>query len=392
MIVYSSLPEDVRVRREASALVQNGYMVDIVCLKNSNQQKFEIIDGINVFRLNLEKSRYSKKRYILLYLLFFVKAFLKVNSLWLKKRYKIIHVHNMPDFLVFIPILQKLFGAKLILDLHDPTPEVFMTKFSSSGFQIWFLKLQEKLSIKFADRIITTNIAFVNTFVKRGCPRDKITIVMNSPDERIFVPFDARKTRSRSEDKFIIMYHGGILERHGLDIAVKAIDLLKNRIPGVEFWVFGDGEFKGSFLSLVSKLSLGQHIKYYGPVPLEKIAESIPKISLGIIPNRLSPFTSINFPTRIFEYLHYKKPVIVPKTEGIQDYFDDDSIIFFQPNNISDLSESVLRSYYDKSYSQKIITKGFAIYYDHRWELETGNLLNIYNNLLYFNFIENKKG
>ncbi len=97
----------------------------------------------------------------------------------------------MPDFLVFLSLIPKLFGSKIILDLHDPTPEMLITKFAENrdSWLTKMLKWQEKASIKFAHKIITTNKSFVDKFVSRGCPPDKINIVMNSPQESIFNKF-----------------------------------------------------------------------------------------------------------------------------------------------------------------------------------------------------------
>jgi len=385
MIVYSHLPKDPRVRREANALKENGYEVDIICLKSKQQSTFEIIDGINVFRLNLEKSRSSKSRYIILYFTFFFKAFIKTNRLWLKNKYKVIHVHNMPDFLIFIPFLQKLFGTKLILDLHDPTPEVYLTKFNSGQKTIKILELQEKISIWFADHIITTNIAFVDAFIKRGCPENKITIVMNSPDDKIFSRSNNETDNKPNKNKFVIMYHGVILERHGLDILVKSVNILKNKIPGIELWVYGDGEFKSNFLKLTDELDLNNIVKYFGPVDLETIAETIPNISVGIIPNRLSPFTNINLPTRIFEYLYFNKPVIVPRTQGIRDYFDENSIWYFEPDNIESLANEIFNIYSFSNETSVKLVMAVAIYKEHTWKFEKQKLVDLYKKLLGFN-------
>lgn len=385
MIVYSHMPQDVRVRREANALKENGYEVEIICLKDKHQSTFEIIDGVNVFRLNVEKSRSSKSRYIILYLTFFFKAFIKTNVLWLKNRYQVVHVHNMPDFLIFIPFLQKLFGTKIILDLHDPTPEVYLAKFNSGPKTIKLLEFQEKISIWFADQIITTNIAFVYAFVRRGCPKEKITIVMNSPDDKIFNRINNNISNKQSENKCIIMYHGVILERHGLDILVRAVSILKNKIPNIKLWVYGDGEFQSNFLKLVDELKLNNIIKYFGPVDLETIAETIPNILVGVIPNRLNPFTNINFPTRIFEYLYFRKPVIVPRTTGILDYFDESSIFFFTEEKPDTIAEKILSIYNNTVNVDKIVSNGYEIYKKHSWYYEKQKLVELYNNKLKLN-------
>ena len=43
-----------------------------------------------------------------------------------------IHVHSVPDFLVFAALVPKLLGARIILDIHDILPEFYASKFGAS--------------------------------------------------------------------------------------------------------------------------------------------------------------------------------------------------------------------------------------------------------------------
>jgi len=384
MVVYSYFPQDARLRREAEALIKEGYRVDILCLRMSDQSNEESLYGINVFRVNMSKSRSTRRKYIKLYSSFFVRSFFKINWLFLKNRYSVIHIHNMPDFLVFLSIVPKIFGSKVILDMHDPTPEMLMTKFADGeGSKLTkLLKWQEKISIKFAHTIITTNKSFLDRFISRGCPPEKINVVMNSPQESIFNQFITKSTKKSNENKFVVMYHGIIIKRYGFEELVNAINLLKDKIPGLELRVYGSGEDESLFLEMVQKLNLDNVVKYFGFVSLEKIVEIIPECNIGIIPNRLGPFTQINFPTRIFEYLHLKKPVVVPRTQGIKDYFDEESILYFDAGIAENLANVIFNAYSNPEKTSEILNKGYEVYQEYRWENQSTNLINIYEKLL----------
>ena len=384
MVVYSYFPQDSRLRREAEALIKDGYQVNILCLRNSEQSKEENLYGINIFRVNMSKSRSTRRRYIKLYSSFFVRSFFKLNWLFLKNRYSVIHIHNMPDFLVFLGIIPKIFGSKVVLDLHDPSPEMLMTKFADGEASklTKILKWQEKVSIKFAHTIITTNKSFLDRFISRGCPPDKIHIVMNSPQESIFNKFIAGSKENSDENKYVVMFNSIIIERYGFEELLNAVNLLKEKIPGLELRVFGSGEDLSLFLEMVQKLKLDKIVKYYGQVSLEKIVEVIPVCEIGIIPNRLGPFTQINFPTRIFEYLHMKKPVVVPRTQGIKDYFDEESIFYFDAGNADSLADVMFSIYTDPEKTLEVVNKGYEIYQRHRWESQSKNLIDIYEKLL----------
>jgi hypothetical protein len=52
-------------------------------------------------------------------------------------RYNLVHVHNMPDVLVFEAFIPRVCGARVILDLHDPMPELMIKYLESpSSFHI----------------------------------------------------------------------------------------------------------------------------------------------------------------------------------------------------------------------------------------------------------------
>ncbi|HMN18791.1 MAG TPA: glycosyltransferase family 4 protein [Ignavibacteriaceae bacterium] len=383
MVVYSYFPQDVRPRREAEALINAGYEVDMICLKLPDQNKFEETCGVNTYRVNLSKSRSSRRKYIFLYASFFVRSFFLLNRLYLKNRYAVIHVHNMPDFLVFLAMIPKIFGAKVILDLHDPTPEMLMTKFAEERDSrlTKILKWQEKVSIRFAHKIITTNKSFLDKFISRGCPSDKINIVMNSPQESIFNNRSNSKVKS-DKNKYVVMYHGIIIERYGFEELLNAVNLLKDKIPGLELRIYGTGEDLPIFIEMVQKLDLENIVNYFGQVSIEKIVEIIPECNVGIIPNRLTPFTKINLPTRIFEYLHLNKPVVVPRTQGIKDYFDESSIFYFNAGDAENLANVILDVYSNPTKTLDVVNKGNQIYQNYRWELQSKNLIKIYDELL----------
>lgn len=383
MVVYSYFPQDVRPRREAEALINAGYEVDMICLKLPDQNKFEETCGVNTYRVNLSKSRSSRRKYIFLYASFFVRSFFLLNRLYLKNRYAVIHVHNMPDFLVFLSMIPKIFGAKVILDLHDPTPEMLMTKFAEERDSrlTKILKWQEKVSIRFAHKIITTNKSFLDKFISRGCPSDKINIVMNSPQESIFNNRSNSKEKS-DKNKYVVMYHGIIIKRYGFEELLNAVNLLKDKIPGLELKIYGTGEDLPIFIEMVQKLDLENIVKYFGQVPIEKIVEIIPECNVGIIPNRLTPFTKLNFPTRIFEYLHLNRPVVVPRTQGIKDYFDESSIFYFNAGDAENLANVIFNVYSNPTKTSDVVNKGYNIYQNYRWELQSKNLIKIYEELL----------
>ncbi len=384
MVVLSSYPIDVRVRREAEALTNAGMSVDVLCRTSRGELKKENVNGVQAYRVKLKRKRAGKLSYIWEYGYFFLWTFLKLTLLNFKNRYDVVHVHNMPDFLVFTALLPKLFGAKVILDLHDPMPELFasMVNAEKESFVSKALRFNEKISIKFADLVLTPNLAFKDLFVSRGCPEPKIHIIMNSPDENIFKTNGSVPKDDKYKDKFLLMYHGAVVERHGLDVAVKAVAELRNRIPNLHMVIYGEGNFISKVKDVIAEKKVDDIIELKGMVLVDEIAKFIPQIDLGIIPNRINSFTQLNFPVRIFEYLINKKPVIVPRTKGIKDYFDSESIYYFEPGNEEDLAETIYRAYAETGEREEIVSKAYKVYIEHKWEYQKKKLVELINNLV----------
>jgi glycosyltransferase involved in cell wall biosynthesis len=381
VVLFSYYPADPRPRRAAEALAREGVAIDMICLqKNGQEPRREVVNGVRIFRVPLRRRRGGKLRYIGQYTLFILGSFLRLAGRSIFHRYDFVHVHNMPDVLVFSALIPKALGAKVILDLHDPMPELMMSIYSLSAekpFVRW-LKRFEKWSISFADLVLTPNKAFRELFISRGCPPNKIQIVMNSPEAEIFSqPHSPSPFGGANGDRpFKIMYHGLIAERHGLDTALNAIAKLQPVIPNLEFHIFGDRtRYMAEVEAQITELNLQSLVHYHGYKPQQEISKSICSIDLGIIPNRRTPFTEINMPTRIFEYLAMGKPVVVPDTRGIRDYFDNESALFFEPDDPQSLSNIILEAYRNPQKAESIVGRAKTVYEANRWGKYRASLL-----------------
>jgi glycosyltransferase involved in cell wall biosynthesis len=283
-------------------------------------------------------------------------------------------------------MLPKILGAKVILDQHDPMPELMTTifGFDKNSLAVGAIKYLEKWSMARAHMVITVNVACKRIFANRSCRPEKIGIVMNAPDEQIF---KAQPPRPRpplditSRKQFVVMYHGSIVERNGLDLAVDAFARLRQTLPFAELRIFGR---KTDFLEKVmedARTRGVEGLRYMGPRSLEALVPEIEACDLGIIPNHHSAFAEINTPTRIFEYLSLGKPVIAPRTTGICDYFADDALIFFEPGDAADLTLQMERVASDCAAAMRTAAVGQQVYLSHTWKSERQRLLELIRNL-----------
>jgi glycosyltransferase involved in cell wall biosynthesis len=386
MVSFSAYPFDPRPRRAIAALVDEGANIDLVCLGGQEQPTREAFGGLRILRVPLKHVRRGKFDYALRYGAFILIASVVFALRAVVRRYDMVYVHNMPDILVASALIPKILGAKVVLDLHDPMPELMMTIFRANcdDKSVRILKHLEKWSIAQADLVVTVNIACKRIFSGRSCRPEKVAVVMNSPDGRIF-PFKAtrRHEDTSAEKPFVLMYHGSIVERNGLEVAIDAVERLRKTVPSAHLHIFGPStDFLDRMMRKVRDKNLDGVVRYFGARRLEELVGEIEKCDVGVIPNHRNKFTEINTPTRIFEYLALGKPVIAPSTSGILDYFSNESLLLFTPGNSDDLARQVGYAFSHRTELMEIARKGQEVYLQHAWEQERETLLSRTSNIL----------
>ncbi len=386
-MLFSYYPMDPRPRRAAEALVKEGMKVEVICLRESDLERTrETVNGVDVRRLPLQRRRGGGVGYAVQYVTFLAMALGILAARSFRRRYHLVHVHNMPDILVLSALVPKALGAKVILDLHDPMPELMMTIFGLDGgnWKVRLLRRLEKWSIKRATLALTVNATCRRLFVSRSCASAKMHVVMNSPDEEIFGGRAVRPARrAASEKPFVIMYHGSMVERNGLDLAVEAVARLRRSVPNVELRVYGpETPFLLRVMESVGARDLTGVVRHLGPRRLEEIVEAIEECDVGIVPNQRSIFTELNTPTRIFEYLALGKPVIAPRAAGILDYFDESSLVLFDLGDPEDLARRLEYVWAEPEKTSEIVGRGREVYQAHMWTRERQVFLGLVAGLL----------
>ena len=346
MAAYTNYRRDPRVKREAEALVGAGYEVVFLASRQPNEPHREAIEGVQVIKvLRLNDRRTSTVAYILDYLIFFVALLLHVSMR--PRRYRLIHVNNMPDFLVFAAFLPRVLGTPVIHDIHDLMPELFADKFAA-GADHWLVRLlrvQERWAGRMASAVLTVEDRLKSILSTRGIPEQKIRVLMNLPDERIFALSSRPKKKNQSEP-YVIVYHGTLAHRLGLDVALRAVAEIGDRIPALELRIIGAGEERDPLLDLRDELGIQDRVTFSdGYVPVETIPGLLADADVGLVPLRLSDGTDIMLPTKLLEYVSLGIPCVVPATGTICRYFDETMVRFFEAEDHVSLANALIDLY-----------------------------------------------
>jgi glycosyltransferase involved in cell wall biosynthesis len=367
LVAYTFYESDFRVMRYAEALVNRGDQVDVIALRGLGAKAYEVIKGVRVFRVQdrivNEKGKFS---YLFRILKFLLRSGWFLGRLHLRQPYDLVHIHSVPDFLVFAAILPKLFGAKIVLDIHDILPEFYASKFSrgQKGLLFKLVAFVERISSAFADHVIIANHIWEKKLIARSVKPAKLTALINYPDTSIFFP----RKRTREENEFKMLYPGTVSWHQGLDIAVRALALIKDKAPHASLHIYGGGTHRSYIEELIRHLGLGDRVFLKPGMPLRDLAEVVAQVDLGVVPKRNDQFGGEAFSTKSLEFMAAGIPIIIAKTKVDRYYFNDSLVKFFKPDNVEDLADAMLTMIRDKSLRNRLAKNGLEFVNKNTWD------------------------
>lgn len=337
MLVHQNYFNDQRVIRYANSLMEKGHQADVICpvnkkfshMKKSSPVK---VNTIPVFHGNSNHAF----EYLVEYGIAFIFYFLVMTWRYLIQGYDIVHVHNMPDFLVFAAIIPRIFGAKIILDIHDPFPEFYQSKFKASPDSrlAKILYLEERMAINFSHAVITANNNFRDNLVTRGVPEPKVTVVRNFPDRSVYHRERYHKKVSKNQEKFVIAYPGTIAPRYGLGVAIEGVAILIDDFPHLELRLIGpETAHKQELRELVAELGVDDHVKILPAVKMEEVPLVLAQANMGIYPAFPDPHMDIAIPTKVLEFTVMGLPVIASDLTVIRQLFEHGKVYTFPPGD-----------------------------------------------------------
>jgi glycosyltransferase involved in cell wall biosynthesis len=381
MLAYSFYETDARIKQYANALVQRGDSVDVIALRHPGEPKQSVLNGVNVFRIQTRTvNERGPLSYLIRILRFLFSAALFIAQRHLKENYQLLHVHSVPDFLVFAAIVPKLAGVPVILDIHDVLPEFYASKFrvTRDSFLFRCMVLVERASIAFANHAIVANHLWCERVAQRSGMPHKCTPIRNYPALRLFDP----KIRSRQNGKFVLTYPGSLNWHQGLDVAITAFSKIKDQMPDAEFHVYGEGPAKPDLIRLAERLGLQGRVVFHGMLPTEKIVQVMADTDLAVEPKRAgSQFGNEALSMKIFEFMAVGVPLVVSRTRIHQYYYDDSLVTYYDGDDADRLAAGILTLRGNPELRAQQVARALHYVQTHNWDIEKFQYLSLVDSL-----------
>ena len=254
IVVHAIYPGDPRVRRQSDALTDAGYEVDVFALRQPGEAADETDGAQRIVRLPLNRLFSGFAGHLAEYVAFTAMAAWRLAREHRRRRYDLVQVATVPDFLDFAALPEKLGGVPLLLDLHEDMPEFFRDRFRAPVLRplMPLVTGVARASAAVADELITVHEPLRELSIARGVPPDKISVVMNSADQRLFDPSRHPRRAFMADGTLRLIHHSNLQRIYGLDRAIEGLAAL----PADLDWrldVYGDGPWRGPVEAAIAR-------------------------------------------------------------------------------------------------------------------------------------------
>jgi len=344
MVAYSEYPYDARIRNEAEILASEGYEVHVIAARPREGKSPRLIDGVHLHEVPLNIERGGRRRYMFQYAMFFALSAATLALLHMRYRFRFVHIHTLPDFLVFCAIPLRLTGSTIILDLHEAMPEIYAARFQTSVRSTAFrlLVLLERASSEFADYLIAANHGIQDALVSRGVPRDRFTVVYNSVNPRDSdVSPSSLRTRLGISPGRLLVHAGSVNKERDLATFIRSVELLRKDLD-IRLVIAGGVEpgYQGQLESLARSLGISRHVHFVGNLTMGEARALMSLSELGVVTLERNPLTELAWPVRVVELNSLGKPLVVSRLRFMSKVLGS-SAWYYEPGDAQSLAGAI---------------------------------------------------
>jgi glycosyltransferase involved in cell wall biosynthesis len=334
-ITQHAFPGMPVVRRDVLELLERGYEVDLICLRHQpHEGEPPVHPRLHVHRVPIRHRR-RLIRYPFEYSAFFAWALAVASWLGLRHRYAAVQVDNLPDHLVWTALVPRWRGARCVLNLYELTPEMVAARVTG-GLRRPLLALAravERLATSWADRVVVVSRSCFEALQERGVPAERMSIVVNSYP----LPVSPRRHPPSSP---LLITHGTLVRRYGIDQAIRALALLAPAWPDLRLAVMGDGEQRPALEALARELGLGDRVEFTGWLPWAKGLERVRRATLCLVPVLGDGYGRFLLPTKLLEAVQLGVPVVCSRLPAIEAYFPE-GVSYARSGDARDLADRI---------------------------------------------------
>jgi len=384
MVLESDFPPDVRVENEIESLLNAGHEVHIACYSHHKQFTIPERTPYTLHKQYISNLRYKSSVGALKFGFYFRYWRRILKQILTTYSFDAIHVHDLPLAKIGVE-LSKKYSLKLIIDLHENWAALLKISTHTQTFLgklLCSIPLWEKYEAKYlkqADKVIVVVEEMKERVVKQGISSEKIAVVSNTLNLRLF-----KFPKSiRNQDYITLVYGGGVNFHRGLQIVIRAIPLIKKKVPNIRLWIVGGGSYLEKLKAEANTLGVSSYVTFWGWTKQNELLKLVSQGDFALIPHLRSAQTDAGAPHKLFQYMYAGIPIIASDCLPVVRILEETGAgVCFRDQDPESFSENLFRLISDSSFREKISENGrIWIQNKYNWDRDGKVLVDLYAGL-----------
>ena len=341
VVAHAAYPADPRVHRQVDSLIGAGHEVDVFCLREAGEAAEEDDGAVRILRLPVRRRYAGFAGHLAEYAAFTAVAGVRLSREHRRRRYGLVQVATLPDFLVVAAAALKVSGVPLLLDLHEDMPAFFDDRFASP----WLRPLRPvisgvaRASAAMADHLITVHEPLRQLSIARGVALDKITVVMNSPDERLFDPTSVARRRFMEDGQLRLVHVSSLQRIYGLEVAIEAMRQVQD-LP-VRLEVYGEGPYRPEIEAAIVASAAADRVTLHGRVAQAQLPAILADADAALVPSLPEPYLEFSLSTKLLEAVAMGVPVIASDLSTFRGHFTAAAVRYVPAGDAAALAAAI---------------------------------------------------
>jgi glycosyltransferase involved in cell wall biosynthesis len=384
IVVHAVYPGDPRIRRQTDRLAEAGHEVDLFCLRGPDEAAEEVMGQLRILRLPVNRAFTGFAGHLAEYLAFAGMAAIRVTREHRRRRYRLVQVATVPDFLAFSAFPIKLSGVPLLLDLHEDMPEFFRDRFAHPLLRPLgpVVSGTARASAAIADELITVHEPLRQLSIARGVAPDKISVVMNGADTQLFDPSRHPRRGFMEDGELRLVHHSNLQRIYGLDVLVEALARVDPGQLPLRLDVYGDGPYRPEIEAAIARTDTADRVHLNGRVPIDDLPALLAGSDIGLVPSLPEPYLQYSLSTKLLEYAAMGLPIVATDLATIRAHFSDQAIRYVPGGDPAALASAIRQLAADPDLAARLGAEAHRQAAGYAWEVQRTRYLEIVERLM----------
>jgi glycosyltransferase involved in cell wall biosynthesis len=288
-------------------------------------------------------------------------SYFKLKKILKKEKPDLIHLHNFDLLSLSVIAAANKLNLPILYSIYDywavcPTTMLLNPKgevcndYRSSKCSNCVKKRKggsiRSIFLPLTNLLIKKYLRKINRFIVLSNSSKKILVdygISNSKTDIVYLPFLKPKFEKNNPLTDSLLYVGWIEPHKGLDVLIKALNLVQKEFPNVKLNVIGSYDSNPIYFKkindLIKKLNVSKNVSILGRKNDNEFRQIFSQSEIIIIPEQWNNMS----PLFLIESMAAGKPIVASNIGGLPEFIrDGENGFLFDPKDIHQLSEKIL--------------------------------------------------